>query len=140
VLIGDPRGVDHGNVHTRKQHGRRPDQRVMRSGKAEYAVTATGMVGGLGRRCRYALGIVEAKLETRHGQIGMRGKRKSAERDQQGLRGNGIDDDAADQRSPELLYAKSEHAAPITPAAIIGNGKSKVNVRDTANSPVTSAA
>jgi hypothetical protein len=56
------------------------------------------------------------------------------------LRGDGISDDDADQRPPELLYATIKHAAPISPAAIMRTGKSKVNVRDIANSPVTSGA
>ncbi|MDR3420167.1 MAG: hypothetical protein P4L80_02815 [Xanthobacteraceae bacterium] len=88
---------------------------MMRSGKAEYAVAATEMPGDTGRRGGRALGIVEAKLETRRGGIGAGGEGKSADDDQQALRGDGIGDGNADQRPPEFFYATLEHAAPISP-------------------------
>ena len=129
MLIGGQGDVDCGNCDVRNQFRRCADQRVMRAGKAECAVTATGMAGNTGRRCRCALGIVQAEFQTGRGRIGVRGQRKAAEYDQKALRRDRVSDEDADQWPPDLRQSTHEHDTPITPATIIGNGKSKVNVR-----------
>jgi hypothetical protein len=64
---------------------------------------------------------VETKLESRRTGIGTRGQRKSAERDQQALGGDGIGENDADQRSPEALGppARFTHLTPTAPITII---------------------
>jgi hypothetical protein len=85
----------------------------MRSGKTEDAMAAAGLGGavdGLGGR---VLCVVETKLETGRARVGLRGQTKSAECDQQALRGDSIGDDNADHRSPKSPrpYIQPEHAA-----------------------------
>jgi hypothetical protein len=75
----------------------------MRFGKTEYAMRAPGMTGIAGREVGCALAAVETKLDGRRAFAGLRRERKSAERNQQALRGDGIRDDDADQRSPPTL-------------------------------------
>jgi hypothetical protein len=57
--------------------GRRPDHRMMRSGKAEYAMRASGRIEIAGRQLRRSWdghrGVVQAKLESWRVVIGMGG-------------------------------------------------------------------
>ena len=57
--------------------GRRPDHRMMRSGKAEYAMRASGLIGIAGRQLRRSLdshrGVVQTKLESWRVVVGMSG-------------------------------------------------------------------
>ena len=84
---------------------------------------APGMTGIASREVGCALAAVETKLDGRRAFAGLRRERKSAERNQQALRGDGIRDDDADQRSQEPLGldVQSEYAAhakgTIDPAA-----------------------
>ena len=111
--IRHPRGIDSFNVHAVEGDGRRPDHRMMRSGKAEDAMGAAGMVGIAGRQLRRVLGIVQTKLESRRVIADICRKGEAAKCDQQALRGDRIGDDDADQRSQEPLGldAQSEYAA-----------------------------
>ena len=52
-------------------------------------MSAAGMVGKLGRR-RRTVGIVRAQFESWAALVGIRRQRESAERDKQGLHGNGV--------------------------------------------------
>ena len=121
--IRHPRGIDSFNMHAVEGDGRRPDCRMMRSGKAEDAMGAVGMVGIAGRQFRRVLGIVQTKLESRRVIADICRKGEVAKCDQQALRGDRIGDDDADQRSQEPLGldAQSEYAAhangTIDPAA-----------------------
>jgi hypothetical protein len=69
---------------------RSADHRMMRSGKAEDAVCAARLVGSPGRRLRRAVGIMRAQFESRGALVGIRRQREPAERDKQGLHGNGV--------------------------------------------------
>ena len=111
--IRHPRGIDSFNMHAVEGDGRRPDCRMMRSGKAEDAMRAAGMVGIAGRQFRRVLGIVQTKLESRRVIANICTKVEAANRDQQALRGDRICDDDAGQRSQEPLGldAQSEYAA-----------------------------
>jgi hypothetical protein len=93
----------------------------MRSGKTEYAMGAAVMTGVAGRQVRRALGVVETKLESRSALTGTGRERKAAKRNQQALRGNGIGDDDADNRSPQTPgpHRASEHAAAHREAHLI---------------------
>ena len=69
--------------------GRGADHRMVRSGKAKGTMSAAGMVGKFGRR-RRTIGIVRAQFESWFALVGPRRQRESAERDNQGLHGNGV--------------------------------------------------
>jgi hypothetical protein len=111
--IRHPRGIDSFNMHAMEGDGRRPDCRMMRSGKAEDAMGVAGMIGIAGRQLRRVLGIVQTKLESRRVIADICRKGEAAKCDQQALRGDRIGDDDADQRSQEPLEvdARSEYAA-----------------------------
>lgn len=112
--IGNLHGIGGSNVQAFKQNRRRADHRVVRSGKAEDAMIAAGMIGCLGRQGGRVLRVVQAQLESGCCAVRLRDKLETADRDQQTLRGNGISNDDADERSPEppLIHAEPEHAAP----------------------------
>ena len=107
------RGINGFNMHAVEGDGRRRDCRMMRSGKAEDAMRAAGMVGIARRQFRRVLRIVQAKLESRCVIANICTKVKAANHDQQALRGDRICDDDAGQRSQEPLGldAQSEYAA-----------------------------
>ncbi len=111
--VRQPRGINRLNMHAVEGDRRRPDCRVMRSGKAEDAVRGAGMVGIAGRQSRRVLGIVQTKLESWHVSANIFTNVEATNCDQQALRGDGICDDDAGQRSQEPLGlgAQSEHAA-----------------------------
>jgi hypothetical protein len=100
-------------MHAVEDDGRRPDCRMMRSGKAEDAMRAAGMVGIAGRQFRRVLGIVQTKLESRRVIANICTKVKAANCDQQALRGDRICDDDASERPQEPLGSdtRSEYAA-----------------------------
>lgn len=98
--IGGIKDIDKLDIHALKQKGRRPNDRMMRSGEAKDAMVARRVVWGAGRQVRSALGIMETEFKSRRVIACLRGKRKSAEYDQQALRGNGIGDEDAGQRPP----------------------------------------
>jgi len=104
------RGINSLNMHTVEGDRRRPDCRMMRSGKAEDAVRGAGMVGMAGRQSWRVPGIVQTKLESRRV---ICTNVEATDCDQQALRGDGICDDDAGQRSQEPLGlgAQSEYAA-----------------------------
>jgi len=108
-----PRGIDSFSKHAVEGDGRRPDCRMMRSGKTEDAMGVAGMIGIAGRQLRRVLGIVQTQLESRRVIANICRKREAAKCDQQALRGDRIGDDDADQRSQEPfgLDARSEYAA-----------------------------
>ena len=114
MFVGRLGRVDDCNVSAVKQNERRPDQRVMRSGKTKDAMAARETIGSAGRCIRRALRAVETNLEPRGASIGVRREGKSAECDQQTLRGDCISDHDANQRPPKLLgpYAKFAHFPP----------------------------
>lgn len=111
--IRHPRGIDTFNMHAAERDGRRPDCSMMRSGKAEDAMSAGGMVGIAGRQLWHVLGIVQTKVESRRVITDICRKGEAAKRDQQALRGDRIGDGDADQRSqePPGLDAEFEYAA-----------------------------
>ena len=92
-------------------------------------MAAAGVIGRTGRYVRRALGVVKTELEARRALTGMGRERKPAKRDQQALRGDGIGDDDADQRSPDAprLYAAPEHAAAPKQGLIMRMVASQVN-------------
>jgi hypothetical protein len=108
-----PRGINSFNMHAVDGDGRRPDCRMMRSGQAEDAMRAAGMVGIAGRQFRRVLGVVQTKLESRRVIANICTKVQAANCDQQALRGDRICDHDAGQRSQEPLGlgAQSEYAA-----------------------------
>ena len=84
------------------ESGRRPaDHRMMRIRQSRRCSGCSPDGSALAAGRPGASGIVMAQFEGRRGSIGLRQRRKSADRDQQALRGNRISDDDADQRSPE---------------------------------------
>ena len=121
--VRQPRGINRLNMHAVEGDRRRPDCRVMRSGKAEDAVRGAGMVGIAGRQSRRVLGIVQTKLESWHVIANICTNVEATNCDQQALRGDRICDDDEGQRSQEPLglNAQSEYTAhvngPIDPAA-----------------------
>jgi hypothetical protein len=104
---------DAGHADARRSNDRASDHRMMRAGETEDAVIAAGISGRVRGLRRRALGIMRAQDERRRAGIGVRKGGKSAERDEQALRGNGIGDDNGDQRPPRSSrsYAKSKHHA-----------------------------
>ena len=111
--IRHPRGIDSFNMHAVEGDGRRPDCRMMRSGKAEDAMGVAGMIGIAGRQLRRVLGIVQTELESRRVIADICRNGGPAKCDQQALRSNRVGDDDADQRSQEPLGldAQFEYAA-----------------------------
>ena len=107
------RGINSLNMHTVEGDRRRPDCRMMRSGKAEDAMRDAGMVGIAGRQSRRVLGIVQTKLESWRVIANICMKVEAANCDQQALRGDRICDDDAGQRAQEPLGlgAQPEYAA-----------------------------
>jgi hypothetical protein len=112
VFVDGSQNADDFNIHACEQHGRRADQSVMRSGKAKYAMSAAGTAGAADRQVRCPLAAVQTEFKSRLALARLRREVKSAECDQQALRGDGVSGDDADQRPPKSLrlYAKSEHA------------------------------
>lgn len=111
--IRHPRGISSFNTHAVEGDGRRPDCRMMRSGKAEDAMCAAGMVGIAGRQFGLVLGIVQTKFESRRVIANICTRVEAANCDKQALRGDRICDDDAGQRSqePRGFGAQSEYAA-----------------------------
>lgn len=97
MFIGDPRRVDNSGIQTHEHEGRRTDHRVMRSGKAEYAVGAAGTAGISDRQVGGTLAGVQAELEARLKLfcLCLRREIKTAKRDQQALGGDGVGRDDA---------------------------------------------
>jgi hypothetical protein len=101
--IPQPRGINSLNMHAVEGDGRRPDCRMMRSGKAEDAMCAAGMVVIAGRQFWRVPGIVQTKLETRRVIANICTKVGAANCDQQALRGDRIcDNDASSGRKNRL--------------------------------------
>ncbi len=111
--IFHPRGINRFHMQTVEGAGRRPDCRMMRSGKAEDTMCAAGMVGIAGREFGLVLGIVQTKFESRRVIANICMKVEAANCDQQALRGDRICDDDAGQRAQEPLGlgAQPEYAA-----------------------------
>lgn len=112
--VGNPRNINDLNIIAAiEAEQRRPNYRMMRSGKTENAMRAPGMIGSAGRQGRCAIGVVQAELEGRRVVAGIRRQRKSAQPNQQALHGDRIGDSDAYQRSQEPLRldAQSEFAA-----------------------------
>jgi len=128
VFIGGPWQVDNFNIDPREQHGRRADHRVMGGGKTEDAMVAARMNGSAIRCVRRGSAVV-TQFESRQAFLGVRGNRQRANRNEQSLRGDGIGDDYADQRSPQPpgLFAKSQHAAAHHAIQIMKACLTKVN-------------
>jgi hypothetical protein len=82
MFIGRPQIVDDLSVHTVEQDWRRPNQRVMGSGKTENAMGTSRITRNAGRQFRGALVTVETKLDTRRRLVVMCGVRKCANGDQ----------------------------------------------------------
>jgi hypothetical protein len=111
--IGHRRGINSFKMYAAEGDGRCSDCHMMRSGKAEYAMGAAGMVVIAGRQFRRVLGIVQTELESRRLFADISRKGEAAKCDQQALRGDRIGDNDADQRSqkPLGLDGQSEYAA-----------------------------
>ena len=109
------RGINSLNMRAVEGDRRRPDCRMVRSGKAEDAVRGAGMVGIAGRQSRRVLGIVQTKLESWRVITNIRTNVEATNCDQQALCGDRICDDDACQRSQEPLGlgAQSEYAAHV---------------------------
>ena len=77
---GHPADNDNRNMDAVENGRRRSDHRMMRSGKAEYAMRASGLIGIAGRQLRRSLdsrrGVVQTKLEGRRAFAGMSGRAK----------------------------------------------------------------
>jgi len=86
---------------------------MMRSDKAKYAMGAAGVVSVARRQFRRALAVMKTQLESKCAVSRVCRERKSAERDQQALRGDGIRDDNADQRAQKApgYVVPPEHTA-----------------------------
>ena len=65
LLIGNPGNTDRFNIRVVETEKRRPNHRMMRSGRAQDAMSATAMFGAAGGQLRSVLAPVDTKLETR---------------------------------------------------------------------------
>jgi hypothetical protein len=109
VFVDGPQDVNNFSIHAREQDGRRAGQCVMRSDKTEYAMGAGGMPGGgIVRPIGRALAVMQTEFESQLAAARLRRQVKSAEYDQQALRGDGIGDQDADQRSQQTLWFHAE--------------------------------
>lgn len=133
--IRDADDVDDSDVGRLQDWARRGNDRVMRAGKAKNAVITAGMIGCLGRRGWRAVRVMMAKFESRRGRIGWDSLRKSAERDQKTLHGDGIGNHNRDQRSPKpaRCSGKLQHATPRETPAIMRKPPAGVNARNSAS-------
>ena len=104
ALIRNPRRFDDCDMYAMEDARRGLDHRVMRSGKAENAVRAAGLIGAAGRLVRHGLVVVEAKFKGRRVVTRLRRQREGAKRDQHGLRGDSVGDNDARQRPPKALW------------------------------------
>jgi len=88
----------------------------MRSSKTEYTMGAAGVVSVVDRQFRHALAIVQTQLESNCAIGRACRKRKSAERNQKALCGDGIRDSDADQRAQQApgCCVPPEHTASHT--------------------------
>lgn len=128
LLISDPQCIDNFHIDAPRQFRRRAGDRDMRSGETEDAMRAAVTIGIAGWQFRSVLTVVMTNGECRSG-LCIRGGGKSAERDQKALRGDGIGNDDADQRSPKCLspHAGFQHAAAHHPAGSMRTVNPKVN-------------
>jgi hypothetical protein len=93
--------------------GRGADYRMVRSGKAEGAMSTAGRVGKFGWR-RRTVGIVRAQFESWFALVGHRRQRESAECDKQGLRGDGVCQNYSYQPAPKAVWHYAKPIRPIT--------------------------
>jgi hypothetical protein len=110
--ISGPRNVANFNIRAVENNRNCTDDRVMRSGKTEYAMGARGMIGA-GRKRGRALSVMETKLDSKRAFSRVRRERKSAEHDQQALRGHRIGNDNANQRPQQApqFWVEPEYAS-----------------------------
>ena len=114
--IGGPRSAGHFNIRAGEKRRCCADDRMMRSGKTEDAMSTSGVVSIAGRQLRSALAVVETQLESNCVISRACRKRKSAERNQKALCGDGIRDSDADQRAQQApgCCVPPEHTASHT--------------------------
>jgi len=80
--IGNQRSIDDFDIRAVEADERRPDHRMMRSGKTEDAMAAASVIGIACGYLRNALAVVDTKLETRRGVLGL-GRQGEACKDDQ---------------------------------------------------------
>ena len=130
-----PRGIDGFSIYAVKGDRRRLDQRLMRSGEAEDAMRAAGVIRIASRQVRRILAVMETKFERRRAVTGVGGEGESANGDQQALSGDRISGEQAHDRSPEATtphiepeYATAHDRNPsiraIAPKAGLGDATS----------------
>ena len=104
ACVGQPRRLNGRNIDAMKSGRRSANQRLMRTSKAEEAMSAAGLVGSVRRRLRRrVLRVVQAKFEARRVVMRLRYGRETAKRNEQALRGDRIGHRDAYQRSQEPL-------------------------------------
>lgn len=117
VFVSRRGRINNSNGQPMKDNGRRSDDRVMRAGETEDAMTAAGVKRRVGQgRC--ALSSVQTKREARRVHPGLRGRRESAQCNQQALRKNRIGDNHADQGSAEPSACDAQLICPAHNQAI----------------------
>lgn len=84
--IGNQRNTDDFNIRAVEPEKRRPNHRMMRSGKTEDAIGATRMIGIAGGHPRCILAVVDTKLEARSVIGGMRCEWEAGKDNQKSLR------------------------------------------------------
>jgi hypothetical protein len=112
LLFACPRHLDKLETRAADQRGRRSDDGVVGSGKAEDAMAAGSLRRRPGRKGWRSSAVMQAQFKCGRRIIGGGGKREPAKRDKEALRGNGISNDNPDEGSAKPLgpSAKSAHA------------------------------
>ena len=103
MFIRYPRRLDDLDIHAMEYAKRRREYGVVGSGETENAMRAAGLTGAAGRLVRQRLGCRGDKAQKPARRHGLAPAARIRRAQQQGLRGNGIGDNHADQRPPKRL-------------------------------------
>jgi len=98
LIVSRRQRVSYHSDEAAKQNRLRADDGNMRAGEAEQTMRAPGVRGIAVRQFSCALVLVVTENDCGRCLIGVRWEGKSAERNQEALRGHGIGDDDADER------------------------------------------
>jgi hypothetical protein len=109
--IGNPRNTNAFNIRLVETEKRRPNHRMMQSGKTSDAIDAFGMIGIAGGQLRSALAVMDTKLEAGSVVGGTRREWETGKHNQQALRSDCVRYDNANQRSQRPLgpIAQPDH-------------------------------
>jgi hypothetical protein len=103
AYVGQPRRLSSSNIDAMKSCPRPADQCLMRAGKAEQAMGATGLVGSRRRLRRRVLRVVQTQFDAGCAVMQLSRRWEAAEPNEQSLRGYRVRDHDADQRAPKAL-------------------------------------